>query len=88
MCKNANVQMCKSVNIPSVFFDRNPVPIFSFFCRLAHLLICSFILVVAFLTLRSTYAFYRYAIHFFILDIVMEFFVDAVEFIAFAGFFI
>lgn len=46
------------------------------------------ILIVTFLALCTTNAFYRYAVHFMIFKVIMEFLVNAIKFIAFAGFFI
>ena len=43
---------------------------------------------MAFLTLCATNAFYCYAIHFIILKIIMEFLVDAVEFVTLTRFFV
>ena len=43
---------------------------------------------MTFLALRSANAFNGYAIHFFILDVVMEFFINTIKLITLPGFFI
>lgn len=52
---------------------------FSIICTSSHSHICT--LIMAFLALQSADIFHGHAIHFVILDIVMELFVNAVEFV-------